>query len=249
MPNGLGLIGQKVGMTQVFDKDGRAVGATVVLAGPCTVLGVRDPERDGYVAVQLAYGADAKAAKVLSKPRTGQFKKAGIPPHRQTAEFRPKAGGQFPAEIELAPGGKLTVEIFKKGDRVDVQGDSKGHGFQGVVKRHGFRGGPSTHGSMSHRAPGSVGQSTDPGHTLRGTRMGGRQGGKQSTSQNLEVLDVDKDRNLLVLKGAIPGAKGSLLKITPTVKRRAPLPRALFSVLRSGEGGKTAAGGKKAENK
>ena len=247
MPRGLGLIGQKVGMTQVFDKDGRAVGATVVLAGPCTVLRVRKPETDGYLAVQLAYGDDAKAAKRAGKAYAGQYAKLGLAVHRQVAEFRPKLGVEFPKETELESGKRLTVAIFKKGDRVDVQGTSKGHGFQGVVKRHGFRGGPSTHGSMHHRAPGSVGASTDPGHTYRGTRMAGRQGNKTATSQDLEVMEIDENRNLLVIKGAVPGATGSLIRITPTVKRKAPHARKLFYELQSADGGKTAAKGKAAK--
>lgn len=237
MPSGLGLIGQKVGMTQVFDGAGRAVGATVILAGPCVVTKIKRSESDGYDAVQVAFRQEPKAAR-LGKPVAGTYAKLGIETHRRMEEFRPNPRkGEVPAD--LAEGGSLTVEMFSEGDRVDVQGDSKGRGFQGVVKRHGFHGGPDTHGSMSHRAPGSVGASTDPGHTLRGTRMGGRHGNRSSTSQNLEVLKVDKERNLLVVKGAVPGATGTWVRVTPTVKAKAPSARRLFVELT--ETSKTAA--------
>ncbi len=245
MPRGLGIMGQKVGMAQVFDSEGRAIGATVVSAPPCTVMKVKDSGGDGYPAVQVAFGADEKAAKRVNKPQAGQFAKLGIPVHRFAAEFRPKFNSGFPDEPKLEKGAKITVAIFKKGDRVDVQGISKGHGFQGVVKRHGFQGGPATHGSMQHRAPGSVGASTDPGRTFRGTRMAGRHGNHTSTSQNLEVLEVDAERDLLVLKGAVPGAPGSLIRVTPTVKTRVPSARRLFVELKA-EPGKTASKAKAA---
>ena len=228
---GLGLLGQKVGMTQTFDSLGRAVGATVVVAGPCTVTRIKTAETDGYSAVQAAFREEPKPAR-LGRPRAGVYAKLGIPAHRILAEFRPTA-----PVGDLAPGAKLTVGLFKPGDRVDVVGHSKGHGFQGVVKRHGFKGGPDTHGSMSHRAPGSIGSSTDPGHTLRGTRMGGRHGGNSTTSQNLEVLRVDAERDLLVLKGAVPGAVGTFIRITPSVKRKAPSARRLWVEVRNLDGG------------
>ncbi len=240
MARGMGLLGQKVGMTQVFDKDGRAVGATVILAGPCTVLKVKAPETDGYRAVQVAFREEPKPTR-LSKPFVGQFTKRGVPAHRWIAEFLPPRAGEFKGADGLAAGSKVTVELFKKGDRVDVQGTSKGHGFQGVVKRHGFAGGGDTHGSMQHRAPGSIGASTDPGHTLRGTRMAGRHGNASAISQNLEVLELDADRHLLVLKGAVPGATGTLVRITPTTKRKAPSARRLTVETRETEGAKTAA--------
>jgi large subunit ribosomal protein L3 len=214
-------------MAQVFDGEGRAVGATVVLAPPCTVTVLRNAEKDGYEAVQIAAN-EAKSADRIAKAQAGGFGKLGLKPHRRLAEFRPAPGKPMPDAETVAPGKTVGVAFFKKGDRVDVQGLSKGHGFQGVVKRYGFKGGPDTHGSMMHRAPGSVGASTDPGHTYRGTRMAGRMGGTSCTSQNLEVLEVDPERNLLVIKGAVPGSKGSWLRLTPTVKRRAPHARRLW---------------------
>lgn len=238
MPRGLGLLGQKVGMTQVFDWGGRAVGATVIVAGPCVVTRAKKADGDGYEAVQTAFREEPKAGKRLGKPVAGVFAKINVPARRRMAEFRPNPakGG---ASVDLAVGTELTVEMFSRGDRVDVQGTSKGKGFQGVVKRHGFHGGPETHGSMSHRAPGSVGASTDPGHTLRGTRMAGRHGNRTSTSQNLEVVSIDKERSLLVVKGAVPGATGTWVKVTPTVKGKAPSARRLFVETR--ETSKTAA--------
>jgi len=239
MATGLGLIGQKVGMTQIFDSEGRAVGATVLHAGPCTVTRLRKVETDGYSAVQVGY-REEKAARI-GKPRAGVFAKLNLPVQRILAEFR------VPETGDLAPGSSLTVEIFKQGARVDVAGDAKGSGFQGVIRRHGFKGGPETHGSMSHRAPGSIGASTDPGHTLRGTRMAGRHGGRNSTSQNLEVLAIDAGRNILVVKGAVPGAPGTYVRITPTTRKKAPSARRLRVEIAEGEGFKTAA--KKAAQK
>jgi len=239
MATGLGLIGQKVGMTQIFDTEGRAVGATVLHAGPCVVTRLRKVETDGYSAVQVGY-RDEKPAR-LGKARTGVFTKLNLTPQRILAEFR------VPETGELAPGSQLTVEIFTQGARVDVSGDAKGAGFQGVVRRHGFKGGPETHGSMSHRAPGSIGASTDPGHTLRGTRMAGRHGGRNSTSQNLEVLAIDAGRNILVVKGAVPGAPGTYVRITPTTRKKAPSARRLRVDVVESEGFKTAA--KKAAQK
>jgi large subunit ribosomal protein L3 len=239
MPRGIGLLGRKVGMTQVFDADGRAVGGTVIYAPPGTITAIRAADRDGYAAVQVAFHEEPKAERRLSKAERGVFAKLGIPAHRIVTEFRPHPRRESPAD--LAVSSKLTVAVFKPGDRVDVQGTSKGRGFQGVVKRHGFRGGADTHGSMSHRAPGSIGASTDPGRTLRGTRMGGRHGNATTTIQNLEVLQVDEARNVVVLRGAVPGATGALLRLTPTVKRRAPRPPRLWVEVRDSEGAKTAA--------
>lgn len=240
MPKGIGLLGQKVGMTQAFDKEGRAVGATVIQAGPCPVTALKTGEKDGYDAIQEAFREEPKAVRV-GKPLAGVFAKLSLPAHRRLAEFRLNPARKEKHPEGIAPGTMLTVTLFKLGNRVDIQGTSKGHGFQGVVKRHGFAGGPDTHGSMQHRAPGSIGASTDPGHTLRGTRMAGRHGNATATSQNLEVLKVDEERNLLVVKGAVPGATGSWVKVTPTVKRRAPSARRLFVEVKESEGGKTAA--------
>jgi len=237
MPRGIGLLGQKVAMTQFFDGEGRAVGATVILAGPCTVTRVRTKETDGYDAVQMGFREEPKAAKRMTKPVAGVFAKLGLPAHRVLAEFTPHPSKEGPKDLQT--GAKLDVGLFKAGDRVDVQGTSKGHGFQGVVKRHGFAGGPATHGSMQHRAPGSIGASTDPGHTFRGTRMPGRHGNATSTSPNLEVLKIDAEHNLLVVKGAVPGATGSWVRVTPTVKRKAPSARRLYVEVRDAEGVKT----------
>lgn len=234
MEKGIGLIGQKVGMTQIFDSEGRAVGVTVIQAGPCTVLGLRKPEADGYSAVQLAFREEPKAGR-LTKAFAGQFLKRNLPLHRRIEEFRSADLGT------LEVGSKLTVEIFKTGDRVDVNGTSKGKGFQGVIKRHGFAGGPATHGSMQHRAPGSIGSSTDPGHTLRGTRMGGKMGNRSATSQNLEVIGIDAEKHVLVIKGAVPGAKGSWVRITRSIKKRGPSSRRLVFEVRDADGAKTAA--------
>ena len=238
MARGIGLLGQKVGMTQVFDKDGRAVGATLVEDTPLTVTRVRSVEADGYAAVQVAWRETAQPERHLAKAQSGAFAKAGLSAHRRLTEFRAHPVKESPAE--LAMGAKLTVALFKPGDRVDIQGTSKGKGFQGVVKRHGFRGGPDTHGSMSHRAPGSVGSSTDPGHTLRGLRMAGRMGDASAISLNLEVLQVDEQRHLLVVKGAVPGAIGSVVRITPTLKKRAPSAARLWVEVHDQEGAKTA---------
>ena len=247
MPRGLGLLGQKVGMTQVFDKAGRAVGSTVILAGPFTVTRVKSAETDGYQAVQMAFREEPKAVR-MGKPVAGMYAKAGLPVHRILAEFLPPlvAGGSSSGtrvawRDDLTVGTQLTVTLFKPGDRVDVQGTSKGRGFQGVVKRHGFHGGPDTHGSRHHRAPGSIGASTDPGHTFRGTRMPGRLGNRTATSQNLEVLQIDGERHLLVVKGAVPGATGSWMKILPSVKHKAPTAWRLTAASSGVKGGKTAA--------
>ena len=238
MPRGIGLLGQKVGMTQVFDGKGRAVGATVLLAGPCTVARVRTKEADGYEAVQIAWREEPKPETRLSKAEAGVFAKAGLPPHRTLAEFQ--AHPVKAAPKDLAQGTRLDVSLFAAGERVDVQGDSKGRGFQGVVRRHGFKGGPDTHGSMSHRAPGSIGSSTDPGRTLRGLRMGGRMGATPKVSQNLEILRIDAERNLLVVKGAVPGAPGTIVRITPTTKKKSPSARRLWVEVRDADGAKTA---------
>jgi len=246
MPKGIGLLGQKVGMTQVFDREGRAVGATVILAGPCVVTAVRTVAANGYDAVQEAFREEPKPARI-GKPQAGIFAKLSLPAHRIIAEFRPNPSRKEGLPEGVAPGTKFTVTLFKPGDRVDVQGTSKGKGSQGVVKRYGFAGGPDTHGSMQHRAPGSIGASTDPGHTLRGTRMGGRTGNATCTSQNLEVLNIDEGRSLLVLKGAVPGAVGSWISVTPSVKKRAPSARRLHVEVKDTDGAKTA--GKKPATK
>ena len=208
-----GLIGRKVAMTQVFEEDGRVVPCTVLEVGPCVVVQRRDKGRDGYEAVQLGL---VEAVKVKPRGRAidGHFKKAGVPATRRIKEFRLIAGGDDP-EV----GGKVLVSLFKLQDRVDIVGTSKGKGFQGVMKRHHFRGGAASHGSMFHRAPGSVGSSAYPSRVFKGMRMGGRMGGDQVTVKNLTVVRVDEENNLLVVRGAVPGATGAYLQVR---KSRAP---------------------------
>ncbi|HNQ35331.1 MAG TPA: 50S ribosomal protein L3 [bacterium] len=200
----LGIIGRKVGMTRIFNADGRTVPVTVVQAGPCPVVARREPGNGGYASLQLGYGAGRK----VSKPLAGHFKKAGLAPTRILKEFRVSN-----EQMEKFPSGsQVTVEIFEVGERVAVTGRTIGKGFQGVVKRHGFKGGAATHGSMSHRAPGSIGGS-NPDRVTKGHRMGGRMGGVNLTVRGLEVVGIDKEKNLLLLKGAVPGAEDGLLQV------------------------------------
>jgi large subunit ribosomal protein L3 len=199
-----GLLGRKVGMTQIFADDGRVVPVTVIEAGPCYVTQLRTKERDGYEAVQIGYGA----AKRLNGPEKGHLAKAKAPPVRHLRELR--ADGLEGVEV----GQKLDASLFKVGDLVDVVGTSKGKGFAGVVKRHHFRGGPRTHGqSDRERAPGSSGSTTTPGRVLKGTRRAGQMGNARVTVQNLEVVESDGEQNLLLLRGAVPGARNGLLLI------------------------------------
>jgi large subunit ribosomal protein L3 len=202
-----GIIGKKIGMTSVYSAAGKNIPCTVIEAGPCVVTQVRTLEKDGYTAVQLAYGE--KKEKNTSKPMQGHFKKAGTTPKRFIAEFH-----DFADEKNL--GDVVTItDLFTEGENVDVIGTSKGKGFQGVVKRHGFSGvGESTHGQHNRlRAPGSLGASSDPSRVFKGMRMAGRTGGNQRTLQNLEVLKVLADENLILVKGAIPGYNGSTVYI------------------------------------
>lgn len=201
-----GLIGKKIGMTSIYDKNGKNVACTVIEAGPCVVTQVKTSEKDGYSAVQLAYG-DAKE-KNTPAARMGIFKKANTTPKRKLLEFKG-------FEQELAIGQTVSVDLFEEGEFVDVVGTSKGKGFQGVVKRHGFGGvGLQTHGQHNRlRAPGSLGASSDPSRVFKGMRMAGRTGGDRVKKTNLEVLKVMKEQNLLVVKGSIPGSKGSIVFI------------------------------------
>lgn len=201
-----GLIGRKIGMTSIFDENGKNIPCTVIEAGPCVVTQVRTNEVDGYEALQL--GFDDKAEKHATKAAVGHFKKAGTDAKKKVVEFK-----HFETEHKL--GDVLTVDLFSEGEFVDVQGVSKGKGFQGVVKRHGFGGvGQATHGQHNRlRAPGSVGASSYPSRVFKGMRMAGRTGGENVTVQNLRVLKVVADKNLLVIKGAIPGHKNSYVII------------------------------------
>jgi large subunit ribosomal protein L3 len=198
------LLGKKLGMTQVFQDDGRLERVTVVEAGPCHVTGIRTPERDGYEAVQLGFGVTTE--KRLTKPELGHLKKADAPALRHLCEFRDEAG-------ELQVGDTVTVEAFEKGQKVKVSGVSKGKGFQGTVKRHNFSRGPVTHGSHNVRAPGSIGASATPSRVFKGIRGPGQMGNERVTQKGLEVVDVLPDRNLLLLRGSVPGPKGSTVEI------------------------------------
>jgi large subunit ribosomal protein L3 len=198
------LLGKKIGMTQVFQEDGRVERVTVVEAGPCHVTAIRAADRDGYEAVQLAFGAVSE--KRLTKAELGHLKKADAPASRHVREFRDEAG-------ELQVGETVTVEAFAKGDKVKVSGVSKGKGFQGTVKRHNFSRGPVTHGSHNVRAPGSIGASATPSRVFKGIRGPGQMGNERVTQRGLEVVDVIADQNLLLLRGSVPGPKGSTVEI------------------------------------
>ena len=205
-----GLIGKKVGMTQLFGPDGAVHPATVLKAGPCVVSQVKTAEKDGYEAVQLGL-VEARAHKE-NKPTEGHFKKAGVPPTRVRREVRVKAGGD-----PLKAGDQVNVSIFSDGERVDVIGTSRGKGFQGVVKRHHFKGGRASHGSMFHKAPGSIGASSYPSRVVRGMRMGGHMGSSGVTIRNLKVLRVDAENNLLLVEGPVPGGPNSVVLIRKAV--------------------------------
>jgi large subunit ribosomal protein L3 len=201
-----GIIGKKVGMTQVYAADGRAIPVTVIEAGPCVVVQRKSKEKDGYSAVQVGL-VERRKSKNVNKPTKGHFDKAGLPPCRVLREFRVEDGD------EVKVGDKLSVGLFAPGDNIHVVGVSKGKGFQGVVKRHHFRGGAATHGSMFHRAPGSIGASAFPSRVLKGMRAGGQMGSERVTVRNLEVVRVDAEKNILVVRGAVPGAGGGYLLI------------------------------------
>lgn len=205
-----GLIGRKIGMTQVFHEDGTATPVTVIEAGPCVVVQLRTRERDGYEAAQVGL-VDAKAAKRANKPQRGHHEKAGVPPTRLRREFA--MSGDAEGDSALKPGDAVTVEIFKDAARVEVVGTSKGKGFQGVIRRHGFGGGRATHGSMFHRAPGSIGQSSFPSKVLRGMRAPGHMGTDKVTLKNVRVVRVDAERNVLLVGGSVPGSRGSTVLV------------------------------------
>jgi large subunit ribosomal protein L3 len=209
-----GLIGKKVGMTQIFDESGSVIPVTVIEAGPCYVTQVRTAERDGYIAIQL--GFNQTKPQRLTQGQLGHLRRNDLPALRVLREFRVKTG-----EVDVEEGQELKADVFEKGERVDVVGTSKGRGFAGTVKRHGFGRGPKTHGqSDRERSPGSIGAGSTPGRVIKGLRMGGRMGNDRITMENLEVIVVDPERNLLAVRGSIPGAKGGIVLIKPARPRR-----------------------------
>ena len=206
-----GILGRKLGMTQVFDEANRVVPVTVIEAGPCRLVQLKTPERDGYAAVQLAFG-DTKAQR-LSKPELGHLEKADAGPAKYLAELRVDDLSNF--EV----GQVLTAEVFGAGERVDVTGVSKGHGFSGVMKRHNFAGQGASHGThKKHRAPGAIGACATPARVFKGVRMAGQHGNARVTTLNLEVVEGDAERNLLLVKGAVPGPAGGLVFVRSAVK-------------------------------
>ncbi len=198
------ILAKKLGMTQLFLDDGRVERVTVLEAGPCPVTGIRAADRDGYEAVQLAFGATKE--KHLSKAELGHLRKAGAPPMKHVVEFRDEAG-------ELQVGDQVTVEAFEVGQKVKVSGTSKGKGFQGGVKRHRFSRGPVTHGSHNVRAPGSIGASATPSRVFPGQKMPGQMGNKRVTQKGLEIVRIDADQNLLMVRGAVPGARNGVVEV------------------------------------
>jgi large subunit ribosomal protein L3 len=201
----IGLIGKKVGMTQLFSDKGDAIPVTIIEAGPCTVTEVRSAQRDGYTAVQLGFGANKESR--YTRPVLGQFKKRNLPPSRHLKEFR------VDDVAGLEVGQSLNVSMFEKGAHVDVQGVTKGRGFAGVVKRYGFTGGKATHGTTTHKQPGSIGASAFPSRVIKGKRLPGRMGGVNLTIKNLEVVAVDPEQNVLMVRGAVPGPPNGLVVV------------------------------------
>jgi large subunit ribosomal protein L3 len=209
-----GILGTKLGMTQVWD-DNRIVPVTVVQAGPCVVTQVRTPDKDGYPAVQLAFGA--VNPRRVTKPRAGQFGAAGVAPRRHLVEVRTTDASEYTL------GDEVTVERFEPGEYVDVTGTTKGKGFTGVMKRHGFHGLKASHGvERKHRSPGAIGACATPSRVFKGTRMAGRHGGARFTVQNLSVQEIDSENNLLLVRGALPGPKGGLVLIRTASKKGVP---------------------------
>ena len=204
------IIGRKIGMTQIFDEKGRVIPVTVIEAGPCVIAQVKSVETDGYNAIQLGFG-DVKESK-LNKPEKGHFAKAKLALKKHLREFRVDS-------LEgVNVGDEIKADTFVAGDKIDVQGTSKGKGFQGVIKRHGQSRGPMGHGSMYHRRPGSMGPTSTPGRVFKGKKLPGHMGRVTVTIQNLDVVKVDLDKNAILVKGSVPGAKGAILKIKTSVK-------------------------------
>jgi large subunit ribosomal protein L3 len=202
------ILAKKLGMTQVFQEDGSVARVTVLQAGPCPVTAIRTPERDGYAAVQLAFGQTKE--KHISKPELGHLKKADAPPMRTLAEFRDPDPTH---SAELALGGTVTVDSFEVGARVKISGTSKGKGFQGTIKRHNFVSGPKSHGSHNVRAPGSIGASATPSRVFKGIRGPGQMGNKRVTQKGLEVIRVDATENLMLVRGSVPGPTGAIVEV------------------------------------
>ena len=210
-----GVLGSKLGMTQVWDEAGRLVPVTVVQAGPCVVTQVRTSDSDGYDAVQIAYGAIDP--RKVNQPAAGHFAKAGVTPRRHLVEMRTADAGQY------ALGQEITVELFEAGQKVDVVGTTKGKGTAGVMKRHGFHGVGASHGAhRNHRKPGSIGGASTPGRVFKGMKMAGRMGHVRQTTQNLTIHAIDVERGLLLIKGALPGPKGGIVLVTNAAKLTAP---------------------------
>ncbi|MCX8082558.1 MAG: 50S ribosomal protein L3 [bacterium] len=209
----IGLIGKKIGMSRIYKDDGSVVPVSIIKAGPCYITDIKRSGDDGYTSIQL--GFEEVPEKKLNKPMLGCFKKAGVPPMRILKEIRLKSDSEI-ANFNI--GQKLTVDIFKEMEYVDITGTSIGKGFQGVVKRHKFTGGPATHGSMSHRAPGSIGGTTPP-RVLKGKRMAGHMGNRRVTVQNLQIVKVIPDENILLIKGAVPGPCNGCIVIKKALKK------------------------------
>ncbi len=207
-----GLIGRKVGMTQIFDETGKVIPVTAIEAGPCVVAQVKTKETDGYTAIQLGFG-DVKEKKI-NKPEKGHYTKVNLTPKKYLREFR------VDSVDEVKVGDELKADVFAVGDKIDIQGTSKGKGFQGVIKRHGQSRGPMGHGSMYHRRPGSMGPTSTPGRVFKGKKLPGHMGVQTVTILNLEVVKVDLDKNVILVKGSVPGAKGAILKLKSSVKSK-----------------------------
>jgi len=201
----IGTIGEKVGMTQYFTEEGSAVGATVIQSEPAVVVQVKTEQDDGYEAIQIGYG-DTERHR-LTEPMKGHFDRAGVEPKKFLCEFRVEEAGEY------SVGEQVDLSLFEENDLIDVSGNSKGKGFQGVMKRWGFSGGPDSHGSRFHRRPGSIGMCVEPGRVLKGQKMAGKTGDRRVTIQNLEVLEIDEEENLLVIKGSVPGPRGNMVEL------------------------------------
>ena len=203
------ILGKKIGMTQIFDEKGKVIPVTAIEVGPCTVVQIKTVDNDGYQAVKLGFG-EVRESK-FTKPKKGEFKKASLTPKKHLREFRLD-------EISYNVGDEIKADIFTAGENVDITGTSKGKGFQGVIKRHGQSRGPMGHGSMYHRRPGSMGSTSTPGRVFKGKKLPGHMGKVTVTIQNLDVVRVDLDKNVILVKGSVPGAKGAILKVKSAVK-------------------------------